>query len=108
MEDHYLAFTDAFRSAFVGAARQAGVPGASRLLAMKRPDTFLCVDGPNWEALRADLGGRKALPDWELYWNGVIEPLRSSRWYNAPRPRGRDAAIWDRRMAMLDSVIYSE
>jgi hypothetical protein len=107
-EDHYFAFAEVFQHAFLNAARRAGVPPASRLLAMKRPDTFLCIDGRNWEAIRDDLRGKKALPNFEEYWAGVIQPLRTARWYNSPRPRGRDGELWDRRMAILDSVIYRE
>jgi hypothetical protein len=41
------------------------------------------------------------------YWERVIEPIRQSPWYNADRPSGRDAELWDARVAMVDAIYYA-
>lgn len=46
-EEDYLDFVAHFRRGFEGVARKGGVATASRLLAMKRPDYFVCLDSQN-------------------------------------------------------------
>ncbi len=97
-----------FVKAFEKSARVGGVPTATRLLAMKRPDQFVCVSNPNKAGLSRALSSSKdALgKDFSSYWHTVIEPVRCSVWYNEPRPQGRNAELWDRRVAMLDAIYY--
>jgi HKD family nuclease len=92
---------------------QTGVPGnldigtITRLLAIKRPDVFVCVCGGNEVGLSKALGiAVKELRDVSLYWQNVIEPIRSSIWYNEPRPPGAAGQLWDWRAAMVDAAYY--
>jgi hypothetical protein len=63
-----------FRKAFAGSSRTGGVPTASRLLAMKRPDTFLCVCKPNIAAASEALGFARTTLDLNNYWERVVNP----------------------------------
>lgn len=79
---------------------------ATRLLAMKRPDFFVCVDAGNKPGLSKALDFRRTMLTIDSYWDWVIEPIRQAPWYNAPRPSGPDVEIWEARAAMLDAIYY--
>jgi len=97
-----------FLQAFTNSSRIGSVPTATRLLAMKRPDTFVCISKPNMAGLSDGLAFPKTTLDLENYWDRVIEPIRISPWYNAPRPTGEYAELWDGRAAMLDAIYYEK
>lgn len=102
----YEGFCENFLQAFKNSSRIGGVPTATRLLAMKRPDTFVCVSKPNLVGLSDALAFPKTTLDLVNYWDRVVEPMRVSPWYNAPRPTGKYAELWDGRAAMLDAIYY--
>lgn len=104
-EDDYNRFRVEFIQAFVSSTKKGGVPTASRLLAMKRPDYFVCVDSKNAKGLGADLGFPPSKLTLGNYWENVVEPITLATWWNASRPTDTHAEIWDARAAMLD-VIY--
>lgn len=101
--DDYIA---AFTAAFSGSSRTARLAPATRLLAMKRPDFFVCVNGGNTAGLAAALAFAPTTIKLENYWERVIEPIQQAPWYNTPRPTGRDMELWDARVAMLDAIYY--
>lgn len=105
-EKHYQLFARDFLRAFQDSDIKAGLPVASRLLAMKRPDCFLCINGPNRVGLCADLGIAASKIDLSSYWSEVIEVIMQSTWWISDRPEGRDRDIWDGRVAMLDAIYY--
>lgn len=88
---------------------QAGNPigTATRLLAMKRPDFFVCVDAGNRPRLSKALDFSPNTLTLENYWDWVIEPIRQAPWYNEPRPVGPDTELWDARAAMIDAIYYT-
>jgi hypothetical protein len=55
-KDHYDRFSGLFVDAFKDSDHVGNVPTASRLLAMKRPDVFLCVSKPNRAAAADEMG----------------------------------------------------
>ncbi len=100
--DQYQRFTARFLTAF----KNAGMALASRLLAMKRPDTFVCVNSQNREGL---FQAFRLIPsrDAEAYWD-LIERARASTWWNAPPPpAGDELEVWKARAAFLDSLFYT-
>jgi len=104
---NYARFVDLFAKAFSGSIRKGGVATATRLLAMKRPDVFLCVSKPNKVAAADAMGFSKNALDLENYWDRVVEVIRESEWYNIGKPAGQDGRIWEVRAAMLDSIYYN-
>ena len=101
--------------AFIGGFGQAfpkggdGVAVASRLLALKRPDQFVCLDSKNCRSLCADFGITAAGMDYPRYWDDVIERVRDTPWWNAPRPTDPvQQGVFDGRVAMLDAIFYLE
>lgn len=84
----------------------AGVAVASRLLAMKRPDVFVCLDSKNRRKLAEAFGISRSV-EFEDYWNSIVERIRDSTWWQVPCPkRGLERRIWQGRAAMLDALFY--
>ena len=106
----YEVFLSKFQKAFKKFNNKGGgVATATRLLAMKRPDTFVCICNPNKIGLSRAAAFPLRGPSLENYWEWVIEPLQTSVWYTSPRPTdefGDQADLWDFRAAMLDAIYY--
>lgn len=106
-EEHYRAFQQRFEQAFDGAPRKGGIAGASRLLALWRPDTFAPFNDANKRGFAADLGIRPGAVDLDSYWEKVVLTVKSAPWWRAPRPRQRSAArAWEYRAALTDTLHY--
>jgi len=79
----------------------------TRLLAMKRPDTFVCLTNTNMQALCKDFGISASTMTYEKYWDEIIERLTQSVWWNAPRPEeASNLKVWNNRSALLDAIYY--
>lgn len=80
--------------------------GATRLLAMKRPDLFICVNGANIPKLADSLGFAKTTLSLDNYWERVIVRIRQCSWYNL-----QDEAVGQEfrpyRVALLDAFYYT-
>lgn len=105
-EDQFDEYVAAFTAAFSDLPRTAGLAPATRLLAMKRPDVFVCVNGGNQLGLAKALSFAPTTIKLENYWERVIDPIRQAPWYTTPRPVGSNMEIWDARAAMLDAIYY--
>jgi hypothetical protein len=100
---------DRFASTFVSAFGDDGGDGiatATRLLAMKRPDHFVCVDSKNRKQLCADFGIPQNIGLAE-YWASVCERIQGAAWWGITVPAEKNEhALWRSRAALLDSVYY--
>lgn len=105
-KDWFDKYIISFERAFEGKSHKGGVPTASRLLAMRRPDTFLCIDSANRVGLGKDLGFAPTTLNFKKYWDNVIMPITESPWWQTPRPNGEEGLLWDGRVSMLDSIYY--
>jgi len=106
-EYQFDAYVMAFTDAFSGSARTARLGPATRLLAMKRPDMFVCMNAGNTIGVAEALSFAPTTLSLDNYWKRVIEPIQQAPWFNEPRPAGRDMELWDARVAMLDAIYYS-
>jgi HKD family nuclease len=104
--DHFQKFVKHFRKAFENSTRMGDVPTASRLLAMKRPDVFVCICKPNIVEAAARMGFSRTTLKLDGYWDKVIEVLRLAEWYNTDKPDNAEGEIWENRAAMLDAILY--
>lgn len=103
--EHYEAYLAEFVQAFPNGRHGVGI--ASRLLALKRPDYFICFDSKNKKELCQDFEIKQTGMDYERYWEEIIERITDSVWWNEPRPRNALAGrVWDGRAAMLDAIFY--
>ncbi len=96
-------FVDLFRSSF----EKSGVGTATRLLAMKRPDYFVCLNKGNKESFCEKYGIPKSV-NLDNYWPRVIERIQKTEWWDSPQPpRGIERRVWRCRVAMLDAIYWS-
>ena len=80
---------------------------ATRLLSMKRPDTFVCLDSKNRSLLCKAFGIPQSKMSYARYWGEITERVRDAVWWNAPRPSSADEEeMWLGRTALLDALYY--
>lgn len=104
--EHYERFIAQYLKAYENG--RDGLATATRLLAMKRPDVFLCVDKQNLAKLAQDVGiVSPGKLDYERYWEEVVERLMQSPWWQSPEPTDPlEREAWHARAAMLDAIFY--
>ncbi len=106
-QDDFDRYCKAFIAAFDQCGRVGGLPTATRLLAMKRPDAFVCIDSANRRELCGKFGVSHSTTTLENYWQRIIEPMRGHAWWRQTRPDdAADAEIWLGRAALLDAIYY--
>ncbi|OTP75921.1 phospholipase D family protein [Caballeronia sordidicola] len=105
---HYDAYIEQYLKAYKDGGH--GLATATRLLAMKRPDVFLCVDAQNKRKLAEDVGIVKSGQlDYERYWEEIVDRLMQSPWWQSLEPSDRlEREAWRARAAMLDAIFYEE
>lgn len=82
---------------------------ATRLLCMKRPDTFICFDSKNRSALCKDFGIIQSDMNYDRYWDDIIERIYDSDWWQNPNPKNNsEKKVSEARAAFLDSLYYEE
>jgi HKD family nuclease len=108
----YKAFIDQYIAAYPqknGQPTGHGLATATRLLAMKRPDYFVCLDKANRTGLSAAIGLTINNHDYDTYWDSIIERICEAKWWNCRRPRRNiEGQVWDGRAAFLDAIYYEE
>jgi HKD family nuclease len=102
--DMYQEYIQRYRKAFP--EDRDGIGTASRLLAMKRPDTFVCFDARNRDGLCEAFGISKNL-GYDDYWDSIIARVMEATWWCSPPPQAAtERAVWAARVAFLDSLYY--
>ncbi len=105
--EHYIAFIQKFQQIEFG-GRYIFSP-ATRLLAMKRPDHFVCFDNKNKTKLCKDFGISSSNMTYERYWDEIIQRIRDSDWWDTPQPTDeKELSIWKGRAAFLDALYYED
>jgi len=106
VERHHF---EAFRKTFLTmpGATDGWLGLATRLLAMRRPDHFVCIDGPNVRGVSAAFGAPYTTVKLHTYWELVIAQIRLSPWYMSEEPHDEEEReIWQGRVALLDAIYY--
>lgn len=104
VREQYMAFVKEFKKAFPHG--RDGIGTATRLLAMKRPDVFVCLDSSNRKRLCHAFGISQNV-DYEMYWDSIIERIQASTWWNSQRPASDpERSVWQGRAAFLDALFY--
>lgn len=108
---HYESFIENFQKAFIGTQLEnaKNIGTATRLLAMKRPDTFVCLDNRNKSELCRDFGIKQSEINFENYWDEIIQRIFDCNWWINPITRNKkEQRISKARAAFLDSIYYKE
>jgi len=102
---HFERFLKFYRKAFNGNY----LATATRLLAMKRPDVFICLDNKNKSALCKNFEIVQSGLDYERYWEDIILRIYDSEWWQNPKPQDKiEKQVSESRAAFLDSLYYEE
>lgn len=103
-KNHFQNYSELFQKA---TGYKNGKGTFTRLLAMKRPDTFVCLTNTNMEALCDDFGIAASTMTYKKYWDEIIERLTQSVWWNAKIPKkAAERSVWNNRAALLDAIYY--
>lgn len=87
--------------------RGVNVGVASRLLAAKRPDYFVSVNGGSKHRLRELMDGQTVSS--EVGYLRLLDRVWATQWHQAKRPPGgRAREIWEGRAALLDAAVYEQ
>lgn len=107
---------DAFIKIYLSIPKKVGLANASRLLAMKRPDVFMCLDSKNKcnlckeFGIKQDFGNGKDI-QYDRYWDEIVVRILNSNWWNSEKPTSGDnleTTVWECRAAFIDSLFYAE
>lgn len=102
---HYLNYINNFINAFPNGRH--GIAVASRLLAMKRPDYFVCFDNQNKDGICSEFKIKKSHISYETYWDDIIERILDSVWWSTLEPKNEfESNIWKGRVALIDTIYY--
>lgn len=105
--EHYDAFVEVFKNALSSDLyASGGIGNGTRLLAMKRPDQFVCLCSPNKRGI-AEHFNVPLNTTLDTYWERIVQRIRGTRWWNAPEPSDAlERRIWAGRAALLDAIYY--
>ncbi len=98
---------DEFKKMFNSVYGKTSITSASRLLALKRPDTFYCYTSQNRKKFASKFNIAPTTVNLDTYWDKVVLKIRESNWYNTAQPstplEGRIAFA---KAAILDAIFY--
>ncbi len=82
----------------------------SRLLCLVRPDLYCTIAS---HSVRRNFAAVFGIPQTMMAkvdgYIQLLEAIHSLPWFNSPRPaKGGERRVWERRVALLDAVIYGE
>ncbi|MDB2685933.1 phospholipase D family protein [Mariniblastus sp.] len=98
-ETHFNRFVKIFERSF----SRTGIGTATRLLTMKRPDYFCCVNLKSAGKICSEfnLSNNVTL---ESYWQKIVEPILDSEWWTSRQPSDhQERRVWNVRTAFLDA-----
>ena len=98
-----------YKKAFGEGGRGAGIATITRLLSMKRPDYFVCLNGMNGKRIFKLFGIVKTIEpkEYDRYWDEIVDSIIKSDWWNSRRPSAdEELQVWLGRAAFLDSIAY--
>jgi DNA polymerase III delta prime subunit len=103
-KSHFDGFVTIFENVF----DKNMVSCASRLLAMKRPDFFVCINGGNKDGLKKDFDDKNIDKSFDNYWE-FIQKIHQAKWWKNPMPvTDTDKTVASARVAFLDSIYYDK
>ncbi|WP_345988728.1 phospholipase D family protein [Sulfurimonas sp. HSL1-2] len=104
--EDYLAYIDEFSKSFT--EEQNRLATSTRLLTMKRPDYFMCVDSQNKRQLCRDFGIIERELNIDTYWDLITAQIINCAWWSQDPSvlTGLQRSVWNGRAAFLDALYY--
>jgi len=101
---NYKKFLKIFKKALPEQNNPIGT--ATRLLAMKRPDYFICFNDANKDNLTEAFEVKKSI-NIEQYWDLIIARILESNWWNdESTKKGMESSVFNYRTAFLDNLYF--
>lgn len=105
LHEHYQAYLAAFKK--IPSASKTWIGMGTRLLAMKRPDYFVCIDNANRNGVCGSFSSAPTTTNLDNYWTRIIAPMMMTPWWQSEMPGDTlEQKIWMGRAAMLDAIYY--
>ncbi len=102
---HYDAYLGAFKK--IPSASETWTGMGTRLLTMKRPDYFVCIDNANRNGLCDYFSTAPTTTNLDNYWDRIVAPMMITPWWQVEMPEDElEQKIWMGRAAMLDAIYY--
>jgi hypothetical protein len=104
-KQHYLNFWEYYASEF----GTTYIGTATRLLCMKRPDFFICVNSANKKNLCDAFGLSVSKFNKDIYWETILSQIFESDWYRNSKidtENAEEKLVYGARVAFLDAVYY--
>lgn len=105
-KENYMAFLVHYKKAIPDKSNR--LSGATRLLAMKRPDYFYCLDNKNKKKFCIDFSIKEKDLHLDTYWDVVVDKITSCIWWSDQISSSDELEkdVWDYRAAFLDAIYY--
>lgn len=105
-KEHYLSFLKYYKLAISDNGNR--LSGATRLLAMKRPDYFFCLDSKNKKIFCQDFDIKEKDLHIDTYWDVVVDKITSCIWWSDTKVSNNkiEKDVWKYRAAFLDAIYY--
>lgn len=105
-KEHYLSFLKYYKLAVSDNSNR--LSGATRLLAMKRPDYFFCLDSKNKKRFCQDFNIKEKDLHIDTYWDIVVDKITSCLWWSDTKVSHDkiEQNVWKYRAAFLDAIYY--
>ena len=104
-KNSYLNYVRLYKQAFPDDRNYLGT--GTRLLALKRPDYFICLDSTNKNRFCSDFGITMSSLSLDNYWDEVVERIQECVWWREEQPIDAiERNAWNARAALLDAIYY--
>lgn len=85
-----------------------GIAVITRLLALKRPDYFVCLDSKNQNQLSEDFGISKIYKDYDRYWDDIVCRIKDSIWWKSDKPIQKNSnLIWSESCTFRCNILLA-
>jgi hypothetical protein len=105
---HFMQFTDGYKQLFEdNGTKQAPLFPATRLLAMKRPDQFVCISPDTDDSFYQSFGIKPLKKqDFTRYWDEIILTIQKTNWFKQDLPmEPSQLAIYRARVCLLERLL---
>lgn len=111
-KSHYDAFVSAYCNIFTEHTdgEKPSMMAATRLLAMRRPDTFVALTNAKLDVICQGLSITKFNnQSFAGYWNELVLAIQTCPWHREPAPKeGQELRIWQARALMIDLFLFAD
>lgn len=103
----YDFFVKDYVDAYQGLDDKPSLIAATRLLAMRRPDQFICLSSSKLGLITQALEIK--LTDFNQYWTGLVQGIRQMHWWRSSEPQDEaELLLWQHRAIFFDMLSFAD